>query len=166
VYVRDVPIWKDHFPVSWVDDHFVTRREFTKSLLWVSLATCVANGLLAIVSRLRAQWGVGSLPSVQVAAMDALPVGGSQVFHYPGLDDPCLLVRLDADRYVAFWQKCTHLGCPVVYRAADQTLYCPCHAGLFGAADGQVLAGPPSRPLPRVTLEQRGEALWAIGKAS
>ena len=39
----EVPTWKDHFPISWVDDHFVTRREFTKSLVWVSLATFLAN---------------------------------------------------------------------------------------------------------------------------
>ena len=29
----DRPAWKDDFPISWVDDHFVTRREFTKSLV-------------------------------------------------------------------------------------------------------------------------------------
>jgi len=166
VDVRDVPAWKDHFPISWVDDHFVTRREFTKSLVWVSLATCVANGILAVLGGLKQRWGPGLLPQVRVAAVDELPVGGSQVFHYPSLDDPCLLVHLDADRYVAFGQKCTHLGCPVSYRAGDQTLYCPCHAGSFGAVDGRVLAGPPSRPLPRVTLERRGQELWAIGKLS
>ena len=164
--MRDVPVWKDHFPISWVDDHFVTRREFTKSLVWVSLATCVANGILAVLGGLKQRWGPGILPQVRVAAVDELPVGGSKVFHYPSLDDPCLLVHIDADRYVAFGQKCTHLGCPVSYRAVDQTLYCPCHAGSFGAADGGVLAGPPSRPLPRVTLETRGQELWAIGKPS
>ena len=37
--MSEVRTWKDHFPISWVDDHFVTRREFTKSLIWVSLAT-------------------------------------------------------------------------------------------------------------------------------
>lgn len=164
--MNDVPVWKDHFPVSWVDDHFVTRREFTKSLVWVSLATCVANGVLAVLGGLKQRWGNGSLPQVRIAAVAEIPIGGSQVFHYPGPDDPCLLVRLDADRYVAFGQQCTHLGCPVIYRAGDQTLYCPCHAGSFDATDGRVLAGPPLRPLPRVTLERRGEELWAIGKAS
>ena len=160
----EVPTWKDHFPDSWVDDHFVTRREFTKSLVWVSLATFLANVVLAMLSRLKRLWGAEALPQVQIATVHDLPVGGARVFHYPASGDPCLLVRLDVDRYVAFGQKCTHLGCPVSYRAADRQLYCPCHQGFFDAADGRVLAGPPSRPLPRVTLERRGEELWAIGK--
>jgi len=161
----EVPTWKDNFPISWVDDHFVTRREFTKSLVWVSLATFLANAVLAVLGRLKRNWGAESLPQVQVATVDALPVGDATVFHYPGAADPCLLVRLEAERYVAFGQKCTHLGCPVYYRAASQRLYCPCHEGWFDASDGRVLAGPPSRPLPRIVLERRGDELWAVGQA-
>jgi Rieske Fe-S protein len=166
VRVSEVPAWKDHFPISWVDDHFVTRREFTRSLVWVSLATFLANVVLAMLGRLRRLWDAEALPQMPVATVHDLPVGGARVFHYPTAGDPCLLVRLDMDRYVAFGQKCTHLGCPVSYRADDRQLYCPCHQGFFDAADGRVLAGPPSRPLPRVTLARRGEELWAIGKAS
>src|SRR5215470_4942927 len=98
----EVPTWKEHFPISWVDDHFVTRREFTKSLIWVSLATFLANAVLAVLDRLKHDWGGEALPQVQVAMVGDLPVGGSKVFYYPGVDDPCLLVRLDVDRYVAF----------------------------------------------------------------
>ena len=161
----EVPTWKDHFPIAWVDDHFVTRREFTKSLVWVSLATFVANAVLAVLGRMKRDGGSETLPQVRVATVDDLPVGGSRVFYYPGTDDPCLLVRLDADRYVAFGQKCTHLGCPVHYRAAARRLYCPCHEGFFDVENGRVLAGPPSRPLPRIALERRGAELWAMGKA-
>ena len=161
----EVPTWKDHFPISWVDDHFVTRREFTKSLVWVSLATFLANAVLVVLGRLKRGWGSETLPQVQVATLDELPVRGARVFYYPGVDHPCLLVRLDTDRYAAFGQKCTHLGCPVNYRAAARRLYCPCHEGFFDVEDGRVLAGPPSRPLPRIALERRGAELWAVGKA-
>ena len=30
-------------------------------------------------------------------------------------------------------------------------------------ADGRPLAGPPTRPLPRITLERRGDDLFATG---
>jgi nitrite reductase/ring-hydroxylating ferredoxin subunit len=162
---NDVPVWKDNFPISWVDDHFVTRREFTKSLVWVSFATFVANGVLALFETLKQRWGKVPLPQFAIASVDELPVGGSKVFHYPQTGDPCLLVRLDVERYTAFGQKCTHLGCPVYYRAAQRQLHCPCHEGFFAAEDGRVLAGPPTRPLPRIVIEQRGQELWAIGKA-
>jgi Rieske Fe-S protein len=88
-------------------------------------------------------------------------VGGSRVFEFPGPGEPCLLVRLDADRFVAFAQKCTHLGCPVLYRKESRQLHCPCHEGFFNAEDGKVIAGPPPRPLPRVELERKGDELWA-----
>jgi Rieske Fe-S protein len=162
----EVRAWKEHFPISWVDDHFVTRREFTKSLIWVSLATFVANVVLALLGQIRRLWDAEVFPQVRIAVANDLPVGSARVFHYPAADAPCLLVRLDVDRYVAYGQKCTHLGCPVYYRAADRQLCCPCHQGFFDATDGRVLAGPPSRPLPRVTLARRGEELWAIGKTS
>ena len=46
------PAWKDDFPVSWVDDHYVTRREFTKSLVLVSCAAFCANGALVAMGSL------------------------------------------------------------------------------------------------------------------
>ena len=161
----EVPTWREHFPIAWVDDHFVTRREFTKSLVWVSLATFLANAAMAVLGWRKHDWSGETLPQVQIAMVDDLPVGGSRVFYYPSADDPCLLVRLAMDRYVAFGQKCTHLGCPVHYRAAARRLYCPCHEGFFDVEDGRVLAGPPSRPLPRIVLERRGAELWAVGQA-
>ncbi len=160
----EVPTWKDHFPISWVDDHFVTRREFTKSLVWVSVATFVANGIVALLSQHKQRQRAQVLPRVAIAGREEIPVGGSKVFHYPSSDDPCLLVRLEPERYVAFGQKCTHLGCPVHFRAAERQIYCPCHEGWFNAEDGRVLAGPPSRPLPRIALETQGEQVWAIGQ--
>ena len=73
----EVPAWKDHFPISWVDDHFVTRREFTKSLVWVSLATFLANVVLAMLGRLKRFWDAEALPQVQVAVTRTLGAGMS-----------------------------------------------------------------------------------------
>ena len=160
----DTPAWKSDFPVSWVDDHYVTRREFTRSLAWASCASFAATaGLTVAASASRRD---GPPPEVRVASLDELPVGGSLVFAYPGAATPCLLVHREAGRYVAFAQGCTHLGCPVVYERGQDRLECPCHAGFFSAADGRVLAGPPPRPLPRVVLETRGGELWAVGVRS
>ena len=157
-----IPAWKDDFPVAWVDDHYVTRREFTKSLVLVSCAAFGANGtLVAMGAWERARRAEKTEPR-RVALAGELPVGGSKVFDYPGPGEPCLLVRLTADRFAAFGQKCTHLGCPVQYRAEKKCLHCPCHEGFFNAEDGKVISGPPPRPLPRVELERRGDELWAV----
>ena len=50
--------------------------------------------------------------------------------------------------YVAISNRCTHVGCPVHYAAAAQMFLCPCHGGVYGAR-GQVMGGPPVRPLDR-----------------
>jgi menaquinol-cytochrome c reductase iron-sulfur subunit len=51
-------------------------------------------------------------------------------------------------RYVAISNRCTHVGCPVHYVQAAAMFLCPCHGGVYGAR-GQVMGGPPVRPLDR-----------------
>ena len=89
-------------------------------------------------------------------------MGGVKLFTYPGPEDQCILVRTADDSYVAYSQKCTHLSCAVHYSAIAGRLECPCHKGYFSVEDGSVLQGPPTRPLPRVVLQRRGEELVAI----
>jgi nitrite reductase/ring-hydroxylating ferredoxin subunit len=162
--MTDRPAWKDDFPIAWVDDHFVTRREFTRSLAWASCASFGVTAGLGALGTPAPLTGVAS--PRRVARVDDLPVGGSRVFSFPDATTPCLLVRRDTQTFVAFTQGCTHLGCPVVYQRAEDRLECPCHAGFFSAEDGRVLSGPPPRPLTRIALERRGGELWAVGVRS
>ena len=157
------PAWKDDFPISWVDDSYVTRREFTKSLVLVSCSAFCANGALVAMDAVAKGKAPENAAPLKIGMAGDLPVGASRVFEYPSAGEPCLLVRLAADRYVAFAQKCTHLGCPVLYRKETGKLHCPCHEGYFSAEDGRVLAGPPPRPLPRVEIQAKGDELWAMG---
>lgn len=46
--------------------------------------------------------------------------------------------------------RCTHLACTVNWSESDQVFLCPCHDGKF-SQQGDVLAGPPPRPLDRYT---------------
>jgi Rieske Fe-S protein len=102
-----------------------------------------------------------SYPVQTVAKLMEVPIGGVKLFRYPSPDDPCILVREGLERYVAYSQKCTHLSCAVYYSQEDRRLECPCHNGAFSVTDGRVLYGPSPRPLPKVTLERRGEELVA-----
>jgi nitrite reductase/ring-hydroxylating ferredoxin subunit len=51
----------------------------------------------------------------------------------------------------------------VVHRPEERTLYCPCHHGYFAVTDGEPTAGPPTRRLPRILLEEREGQVWAVG---
>ena len=75
-----------------------------------------------------------------------------------------LLLRLDDDVYVAYSVICTHLACEVLWERDTNELFCPCHNGVFDPADGEPVAGPPERPLPRIRLEHRGTAIVAVGE--
>ncbi len=154
------PLWREEFSVHSADERYVTRRQFGKFLVLTSLAMAVGNAWILLKSWWRPASHFAAQP---VARLQEIPPGGVKLFRYPGPDDPCILVRSDLDTYVAYSQKCTHLSCAVYYSRASNRLECPCHQGAFAVTDGRVLQGPPPRPLPRVRLERRGDALVAVG---
>jgi Rieske Fe-S protein len=95
-------------------------------------------------------------------ALDQVPEGSAHLFDYPGRADPAILVHLPGGELRAFSQKCTHLGCVVYYQPERGEMECPCHEGHFDAATGEVLAGPPQRPLGRIDVEVRDGTVWAL----
>jgi Rieske Fe-S protein len=156
-----MPRWRRDFPIRWEDDHYITRRELAKFLTLGSALLVGANAVLALVGRLRRR---PAAPERRVAQASTLAPGSSVTFRYPGDEDPCILVRASDGRLAAYSQVCTHLSCAVVYRGQGrEQLFCPCHHGVFSCADGLPEAGPPTRRLPRIRIEQRGDELWAVG---
>src|SRR5262245_37550777 len=120
--------WKQDFPIPSAEDSYVTRREFTKFLGLTSLAfligTCATAG-----RKLAKRFFQRQAAPVAIADLHEVPVGGYKLFRYPTEHDPCILLRLDQEKFVAFDQRCTHLSCPVLFDAAKQQLACPCHEG-------------------------------------
>ena len=150
--------WQKDFPVPSAEDSYVTRREFTKFLGLTSVAFLL--GTLATTGRTLAKRLLGQpSPSVAVAGVGELPVGGYKLFKYRK-SDPGILLRLSEDKFVAFDQRCTHLSCPVIFDAAASQLVCPCHAGYFSAEDGRPLAGPPKRALARLEVTTQNAQVY------
>jgi nitrite reductase/ring-hydroxylating ferredoxin subunit len=155
------PIWRQDFPIDWPQDLYVERRDFLKFMVLTSGAFTVGQLWIAAQNWYRRRRG--HPPVRRIAAIDALPVGGSLTFRYPDEHEPCLLVRVTDSRFVAFNQKCTHLSCAVIPRPAERIFACPCHEGRFDLETGAPLAGPPRRPLTRIVLERRGPEIFAVG---
>lgn len=52
------------------------------------------------------------------------------------------------DEYIAVSNRCVHAGCPTRFVEAAANFICPCHGGVYGFR-GEVIGGPPVRPLDR-----------------
>lgn len=70
--------------------------------------------------------------------------------------EPFFVVRASETEVLALSAICTHRRCVLEWSPATRTLVCPCHAGAFDRA-GNVLSGPPPRPLQRYAAEVRGD---------
>jgi len=159
--LEEQPKWRRDFPIDWPQDHYVSRRDFTKFLVLTSFAFAVGQVWIGVRNYLRQRRGVP--PIQQIATVDQIPIGGALTFSYPQAHDSCVLVRSDQNNFVAYSQKCTHLSCAVVPQPEKGRFYCPCHEGAFDLKSGSPLAGPPRRPLPRIALEVRGSTIYATG---
>ena len=62
----------------------------------------------------------------------------------------------DPNSYVAISTRCAHLGCPVRFYQAAGNFTCPCHGGVYGF-QGEVIGGPPVRPLDRFQTRVSGD---------
>ena len=153
------PLWREEFSVSKADERYVNRRQLAKFLTLGSLGMFAGNLWIVVRSWFRK---TPDFAPATIANASEIPVGGVKLFQYPKPGDQCIMVRTAQDNYVAYSQKCTHLSCAVYYTPELNRLECPCHQGYFSIHDGSVLQGPPTRPLPRVVLERKGDELIAI----
>lgn len=152
--------WREDFPVEWEKDNYVTRREMVKFLALGSLTIAGANAVVAAIPHIAK---AAEMPRAKVALASSIPAGGSKLFSYPTEEDPCILVRQGNGDLVAYSQVCTHLSCAVVHSEKENALFCPCHHGYFSVDEGRPYAGPPTRPLRRIRLEQQGNEIFAVG---
>ncbi len=68
----------------------------------------------------------------------------------------------DGRDYIAMSNVCTHLGCRVRWVDDEGKFFCPCHNGVFDR-QGNVLSGPPPRPLDRYDVQVQGDELQILG---
>ena len=150
------------FPYERADEAQVTRREFCNFLFITSGALLVSTGAFAGKS-LYDRSKIEQFAPLEIEGAAELEPGSSLNFFYPGEHDSAILIRTREGGYFAYDQKCTHLTCPVYYSKDHGRLECPCHEGGFDVQTGNVLYGPPPRPLDRIEVEKRGGKVWAIG---
>lgn len=141
-----------------------TRRAFCADLLLTSTGLMLAAP--TVTKAIAAQDSMVAYPPRKIDGAELLLPGSGLYFNYPTRNDPAVLLRFSDSEFRAYSRRCSHAGCSVEFDAPSRCLRCPCHRGTFDARMGQVMFGPPRRPLDEIVLEMRaGGQLWAVGKS-
>lgn len=151
--------WRREFPYHWDADELISRRTLLRFTVISSGALFGGTALLSVLNWLNDRRR--GTPRT-ITQTDKIPEGGVLYFNYPDPDDQAVLLHLPGGQFVAYSQKCTHLSCSVYYQAEPKRLVCPCHDGVFDPQNGEPIAGPPQRRLPRITLRLEGKNIVAV----
>ncbi|RMD96407.1 MAG: ubiquinol-cytochrome c reductase iron-sulfur subunit [Calditrichaeota bacterium] len=149
----------------------MNRRNF------LGIAIAVLNGIIALVLAIP---GLGFLLTpvfrkgqeewIRVGSMNQFQAGMPQkaVFKYISENGYSreeqtgfvwVLLSDPARDPVVLSATCTHMGCNVAWNTAEKKFKCPCHGGEYNL-QGQVIAGPPPRPLQKLQVKVENDQLW------
>lgn len=155
--------YQSEFPYDRDEEAQVTRREFCNFLGLTSAAFFLGSAGFAGKAALDSR-NTATLHAAPIIGVESLVPNSALNFNYPTEKDSAILIRTETGEFHAYGQKCTHLACPVYYERQQKRLECPCHEGAFDVATGNVLYGPPPRPLDVIEIEIRDGEVWAIGR--
>ena len=125
------------------------RRSFLSQLaMWASLVVSYGTAAWMAAKYLYPQKRPPRMRSIFVTRFDRLADGEAHVIEdLRGV--PVQVVR-EGEKLRALSTVCPHLGCRV--RWEGDHFLCPCHNGVFDR-EGNVVSGPPPRPLDRYDVE-------------
>ena len=96
----------------------------------------------------------GTVNRVTAAKISEMTNDSAKIFRFG--ESPAILVRTPEGELKAFTAICTHLDCTVQYVKGKRHILCACHNGKYDL-NGQVLSGPPPRPLEEFNVFEEGE---------
>jgi arsenite oxidase small subunit len=139
-----------------------------------SLLTAGTVGTVAAVAAApAAQAKTRSYPRLRVISLDGLKVNRAHTFDYPLQGQTSVLIDLGRRvpggagpkrSIVAYSALCQHMGCAVAYRRKERELFCPCHQSRYDPERlGSLIQGMALRPLPKIRLQVRNGAVFAVG---
>ena len=150
-----------------------SRRSFLKSATGlVGAGVAVSLGGILAVSAIQPTLAEQVKQWVPAGLAEGFPIGSistvmlnytrTQAFHTEKVNVPVLVRRDSESDFIFFSSACPHLGCSVSWDAPTKRFKCACHGGAFDL-DGNVVAGPPPSPLPRLPWKiENGEVLVEV----
>ncbi len=141
----------------------MNRRKFVNLFLGGTILGTVASFLYPVIRYLIPPRQAEAVEKkIAVAKVGELAPNAAKLFKFG--TSPALLINTSDGELRAFSAICTHLTCSVRYESDTGTLLCPCHNGRFDLA-GNVISGPPPRPLEVYNVEIVGGEIFVSKKA-
>ncbi len=152
----------------------ISRRDFMK------IATGAIGGLIALGFGIPAvTYIVGpvliegqALEWIQLGAISKIELGKPTLFKVritrqtgwiANEEEYSVYVITENGRdFIAMSNICTHLGCRIRWIPDQDQFFCPCHNGVFDK-QGNVVSGPPPRPLDRYETKVENDQLFILG---
>ncbi|MBI5189500.1 MAG: Rieske (2Fe-2S) protein [Nitrospirae bacterium] len=137
-----------------------TRRAAIHWGLWTILGIMAASAAWPVYELVTRRGKKKKLAFYRAAALDELPEVGMKKaeLNLRGGERPdtrVFIMRDASGALTVFSATCTHLSCLINYNRLKDEFVCPCHGGVFDK-DGNVVSGPPPRPLERLPVKVEG----------
>lgn len=129
------------------------RRGFLKWLLALFSSVALASFVYPLL-RFLAPPSSEAITKKLILRKAEVPAGGVKNIIFN--DTPAIILNTRDKGYIVLSKVCTHLGCIVEYSRAQNRFICPCHAGVYDL-EGNVLAGPPPKPLLKLPVRVEGD---------
>jgi len=131
-----------------------TRRGFLNWFLGTSVGALCVSVLYPVARYISPP----EVPEAETARVTAgregdLRPGEAKIFRFG--NTPGILIRTPEGNHRAFSATCTHLNCTVQFRGDLKQIWCACHNGFYDTS-GQVVSGPPPRPLEEYAVNVTG----------
>jgi cytochrome b6-f complex iron-sulfur subunit len=148
-----------------INDSYLARRRFLCGMIGggaAALGAGVATSLVGYVGNLKEQpppeW-------IELEPADyELAPGTAKIVMYGQIPALLLATPGPESQLKVFVAVCTHFDCTVGYAPRENLIHCCCHDGYYDL-DGQVVSGPPPRPLrPFYHRVRDGKLIIALEK--
>lgn len=149
----------------------ISRKGFLRSVFALGGLTLSYGALGLIVLRYLWPYKQTAIQKIFVADKKNLHAGHTVTFSTPDGESYLLTYRESEGKkeYLAYSNRCPHLGCKVIWEQEKSRFFCPCHGGVFNES-GIATAGPPAKAkqrLKKCEIEVVDNAVYAVlGKSS
>lgn len=95
---------------------------------------------------------------IKVDGAETLAANSYKMFKFGS--KPGIMIKDDKGDLHAYSAICKHLGCTVSYQTDQKRIFCACHGGVYDAATGKNISGPPPEPLDSFKVLKQADGIF------